>query len=203
MGLINGPQDDTSVSQDASQLVTQHLVRLGDGDEKAVADLLPLVYDELRALAGSYFRQERPNHTLQPTALVHEAYLKLVHQKDARWKDRAHFFAVAAQAIRRLLIDHSRKQRAAKRQAPERITIDVDSDAPYQIEFDPIALDDALRKLSVLNERQGRVVELRFFGGMSVKEVAQVLGVSPNTVKGDWRVARAWLQRELEQAGDA
>jgi RNA polymerase sigma factor (TIGR02999 family) len=165
-----------------------------------VSELLPLVYEELRALAAAYFRREPPDHTLQPTALVHEAYLKLVNQTDAQWKDRAHFFAVAAQAIRRLLIDHSRRRRAAKRQAPNRVTVELAADTPYHADIDLLVLDDALKRLAELSERQARVVELRFFGGITVEEVAHVLGVSPNTVKGDWRVARVWLQQVLDES---
>ncbi len=184
----------------ASQQVTQHLARLDSGDRHAASELLPLVYDELRALAGAYFRLERPDHTLQPTALVHEAFLKLVDQKQARWKDRAHFLAVAALAIRRLLIDHSRKHQAAKRYVPQRVTLNPELDAPGGDDIDLLVINEALERLAELSERQSRVVELRFFGGMSVKEVAHVLDVSPSTVKGDWRLARAWLQREFEQA---
>jgi len=182
------------------QPVTQQLQRLRAGDRAAAGDLLPLVYDELRALAGSFFKQERPNHTLQPTALVHEAYLKLVNQTDADWQNRAHFMAVAAQAIRRILIDHARKNKAAKRSAPTHISIDLASDHPQETEADVEALEVAMQKLAALNERQARVVEMRFFAGMTVEEVAAVLDVSPGTVKGDWRLARAWLQRELEKA---
>ena len=168
------------------------------GDELAADALLPLVYDELRALAGAAFRSERPDHTLQPTAIVHEAYLKLVDQKGADWKNRAHFRAVAAQAIRRILIDHSRKHRAAKRTPPTYISIDLSSDHPEEMHADLELLEVAMNKLAQLNERQAKVVEMRFFAGMTVEEAAVVLGVSQGTIKGDWRMARAWLQRELE-----
>jgi RNA polymerase sigma factor (TIGR02999 family) len=184
---------------DPAHDITQHLVRLTDGDSQAAADLLPLVYDELRALAASHFRRERPDHTLQPTALVHEAFLKLVNQTEARWQDRAHFFAVAAESIRRILIDHARRRDAQKRRRPDALTMSACFDTPNDRQLDLLALDAALTRLTSLNERQGRVVVLRFFGGMTIEETAEVLSVSPNTVKGDWRVARAWLQQELEE----
>lgn len=190
---------------DASRLeTTRCLNRLSAGDPRAAEELLPLVYDELRALAAAHFRREQAGHTLQPTALVHEVYLKLVDQTKAQWKDRAHFFAVAAEAIRRVLIDHARKRRALKRQLPgQRVTIQADLDAAGADGVDLVALDDTLKRLAELNERQSRVVELRFFGGLSVEETAAVLGVSENTVKGDWRLARAWLERELSAEGGA
>ncbi|MCG8403980.1 MAG: sigma-70 family RNA polymerase sigma factor [Phycisphaerales bacterium] len=180
------------------QDVTQYLARLSGGED-VVSELLPLVYQELRRVAAGYLRRERAGHTLQPTALVHEAYVKLVNQKEADWKNRAHFLAVAAEAMQRILIDHARKHRAAKRGADRQVTLDVDSDVAFKTDVDLLALDEALKKLGKLNERQSRVVELRFFGGMSVEEVAHVLAVSPRTVKGDWRFARAWLQRELDE----
>jgi RNA polymerase sigma-70 factor, ECF subfamily len=166
--------------------------------------LLPLVYDELRALAAARFAAEPAGHTLQPTALVHEVYLKLAQQTRAQFNDSAHFFAVAAEAIRRVLVDHSRRRGAAKRDLPgPRVTINSDLDAPAapQQEIDLLALDDALTRLATLSPRQARVVELRFFGGMEVPDVARILGVSEGTVKGDWRLARAWLERELAAGG--
>ena len=165
---------------------------------------MPLVYDELRRRAGSYLRGERPDHTLQPTALVHEAYVKLVNQREAKWKDRAHFCAVAAEAMRRILIDHARKHRAARRGGGgQRVTLCDAIGDPRSMEVDVIDLDDALTRLRELHERQSRVVELRFFGGLSVEEIAEILEVSPRTVKGDWRVARAWLQTRLVEEGRA
>jgi len=182
--------------------ITQGLLRLREGDSSAAAELFPMVYDELRALAASYFRQERSDHTLQPTALVHEAYMKLVNQKRAQWKDRAHFFAVAAEAMRRLLIDHARKHGAARRQPRTLPRIGRDATDTPMSEADLVALDDAIERLRALNERQAHVVTLRFFGGMTVEEVAQVMNLSENTIKGDWRVARAWLQQALEREAD-
>jgi RNA polymerase sigma-70 factor (ECF subfamily) len=188
----------SAVSERDTLAITQHLTRLVEGDSSAAAALMPLVYDELRALAASYLRRERPDHTLQPTALVHEAFLKLVDQRRAAWKDRAHFFAVAAQALRRVLIDHARRKMAAKRVPPagSMAIEDPGSDAADPLNL--LALDEALEQLAQRSARQARVVELRFFGGMSVEEAAEVLGVAAPTVKADWRVARAWLQRELE-----
>jgi RNA polymerase sigma factor (TIGR02999 family) len=160
------------------------------------------VYDELRALAAVRLGQERPGHTLQPTALVHEVYLKLADQTQAEFRDPAHFFAVAAEAIRRVLVDHARKRGASKRAAPgPRVTVHGDLDAASGQDIDLIELDDALRRLAELSPRQARVVELRFFGGLDVPDVARLLGVSENTVKGDWRMARAWLQQQFSAGG--
>ena len=180
---------DTGMSDRAD--VTTLLKRATDGDDSAVNRLVPLVYDELRALAESYLMRERANHTLQATALVHEAYLRLIDQRDVRWKNRAHFFAVAAQAIRRILVDHARGHRRAKRGGDrQRVRLDEDVMPLEDRDLDLLALDDAL-------ERQARIVELHFFGGLSLKDVAAFLGVSPRTVDGDWSMARAWLRREL------
>lgn len=178
------------------------LTRLRDGDPHAAADLMPLVYMELRALAAVHLRRERSSHTLQPTELVHEAFLKLVDQTHANWKDRSHFFAVAAEAIRRILVDHARARNAAKRRAPgERITIHAELNSATETGVDLVELDDALGQLSALNRRQAKVVELRFFAGLSVEEAALALGVSEGTVKGDWRMARAWLEEQLAGGG--
>jgi RNA polymerase sigma factor (TIGR02999 family) len=186
--------DDSSHGPDA----TVDLTRLSGGDPHAVSELMPLVYTQLRALAAAHLRQERPDHTLQPTALINEVYLKLVDQTRVNWKDRAHFFAVAAEAIRRILIDHSRGKKAAKRQPPgERLSVNAELDAADSSRIDYLGLDEALQRLAALSPRQAKVVELRFFGGLSNEETAAVLNVSAGTVKGDWRLARAWLEREL------
>lgn len=163
---------------------------------------MPLVYDELRALATRSLCHERSGHTLQGTALVHEAYLKLVDQRQVRWQDRAHFFAVAAQLMRRILVDHARRHRAAKRGSgePRLPLVEADVQAAPAPLGDWLALDRALDRLGALDERQARTVELRFFGGLTIEETAEVLQVSPATVKNDWSVARAWLYRELEGA---
>ncbi len=187
------------MDQSTSENVTRCLKRLGEGRSSAVEELMPLVYEELRSLAAARLAAERPDHTLQPTALVHEAYVKLVGQQDANWKGRAHFFAVAAQAIRRVLIDHARKHGAVKRGVGRRVTLSDVDDLPRGSDVDIVALDDALIRLAEKSERQARVVELRFFGGLSVEQAAQVLGVSPGTVKGDWRFARAWLAQQLDE----
>ena len=179
--------------------ITQILGELSHGEPSAAERLLPHVYEELRALAGSFFRQQRADHTLQPTALVHEAYVKLVGSRQSHWESRKHFFDVAAMAMRQLLADHARRQKAAKRGGDlSRVTlIDSGKPAPHRMDVDLIALDEALSKLSELDPRQGRIVELRFLAGLSVDETAEVLGVSARTVKLDWQMARAWLRREL------
>lgn len=182
------------------QTATQLLHRLGQGDEAAGSRLMDVVYDDLRAMAGRMMRSERRDHTLQPTALVHEAYLRLIDQKDADWKGRAHFLAVASEIIRRILIDHARKRKAAKRGGQwHRITLDVGAAMDSKRELDLLALDEALGRLLQRHERQARVVEMRFFGGLTEPEIAEVLGVSRTTVADDWAVARAWLSRELSE----
>lgn len=181
-----------------------HLTRISNGDLSAVSDLMPLVYDELRKVAAAHLAQERVNHTLQPTALVHEAYLKLVNQSRVQWKDRAHFLAIAAMVIRRILIDHARQKQAGKRGSGKRLTLQLTADvSTTSDELDLVELEDTLNRLAQLNERQAKVVELRYFGGLDVDETAEVLGVSPRTVKGDWRFARVWLARELEKDREA
>jgi RNA polymerase sigma factor (TIGR02999 family) len=186
--------------------VTQILSTIDTGPVSAADELLPLVYEELRTLAEHFLSRERRDHTLQPTALVHEAYLKLVNQDRVQWQGRAHFFAVAALAMRRILINHAEKHRAHKRGGRlERITL-VDGDAPARgsdlaAPVDVLALNEALLRLERLDERQCRVVELRFFGGLTVDEAAHVLGVSPRLVKLDWQMARAWLYQQLCDGG--
>jgi len=177
---------------------TQTLIHAAEGDQGAIDRLLPLVYDELRSLAGSLMRHERDGHTLQPTALANEAFIRLIDQHSIDWKNRAHFFALAAQAMRRVLVDHARARGAIKR-GGDRRRIALAEDAAIGLDQldDLLALDEALHQLARLSERQARVVELRFFGGLSIEETAEMIGVSPRTVKGDWRVSRAWLEREL------
>jgi len=178
--------------------VTTLLRRITAGDSSAASEVVPLIYDELRRLAMHFMARERTDHTLQPTALVHEAYLRLVDQREADWQNRAHFFGAAAQVMRRILIDWARARLTEKRggNAPrssldESLTFSVDR--PETL----VRLDEALQRLAKLSERQSRVVELRFFAGLNVDEAAEVLGTSPKTVKRDWSVARAWLHREL------
>ena len=182
--------------------VTDTFLRWRSGDPTALDDLLPRVYDELRALADAYMRRERAGHTLQPTALVHEAFLRLLQLPPGSVQNRIHFFALAAQAMRRILADHARRHRAAKRGGSAvRVPLElVEGGAPATPAGDDVAADDldaALEDLAKLDERQARVVELRFFGGLSIEETAEVLAVSTATVKRDWLVARAWLHREL------
>ena len=170
------------------------------GDPTSASRLMPLLYDELRRLADRYLRRQPPGHTLQPTALVHEAYLKLIDQKRAGWTDRAYFFAVAATAMRQILVDHARAKRTQKRGAQrQRVTIAYAEAQPNRDEVDLLLLDEALEKLARLNDRKSRVVELRFFAGLTIEEAAQVLQVSPTTVEGDWRFARAWLRDQLSE----
>jgi RNA polymerase sigma-70 factor (ECF subfamily) len=188
------------------------LTKARTGDEKAVSQLMPLVYDELRRLAAAYLRRERPGQTLQATALVHEAYVRLIGERAQNWQNRTHFLAIAALSMRQILVQRARRRKAAKRGGdPERITLDehlLGDRAPGATGgVDLVALDDALERLAAENERQARIVEMRYFGGLSVEECAEALGISPATVKRDWTVARAWLKRALESlpasSGDA
>jgi RNA polymerase sigma factor (TIGR02999 family) len=177
---------------------TALLVRVNEGDVAAANELLPLVYEQLRALAGSYFRGQPADHSLQPTALVHEAYLKLVNAPSSNWQGRVHFCAVAATAMRQILHDRARRRRTAKRGGDARRVPLEQMETPTGGEkIDLVALDEALERLGQLAPRQARIVELRFFGGLTIAQAADVLAVSPATVENDWRVARAWLNREL------
>jgi RNA polymerase sigma factor (TIGR02999 family) len=163
-------------------------------------ELLPLVYAELRQLASSYLRRERQGHTLQPTALVHEAYLRMIDQTQAHWQNRAHFFGVAAQMMRRILIDHARAQQADKRGGEfQKLSLDENIDVSGNRADELVALDDALKRLAEIDPQKSRLVELRFFGGLSVEETAEVLGVSAPTVKRHWRMAKAWLYGEVQK----
>lgn len=177
--------------------VTGLLVAWSNGDAAAGSRLVDAVYGELRRLARGYLRRERLDHTLVPTALVHEAYLRLVDQRRVRWQSRAHFFAIAAHVMRRILVDHARAHAAAKRAAGAKVPLqDVDAGTdPPQV--DVLALDAVLDKLAAIDPRHSQLVELRFFGGLTVEETATALGVAPVTVKRDWALARAWLYREL------
>jgi RNA polymerase sigma factor (TIGR02999 family) len=183
------------------QEITRLLVAWSDGDEQAFTVLMPLVYGELRRLASRRLGRERAGHTLQTTALVHEAYLRLVDQKEANWRNRAHFFAVAAQMMRRILVDYARSRNFAKRGGGvKRVSLDEAMVVSDERAADVVALDEALDALSRFDERKSRMVELRFFGGLSVEETAEVLGVSPGTVMRDWTLAKAWLQREINRS---
>lgn len=181
-----------------SKSVTEALNAAAHGDGKALDRLLPVVYREMKRLAAGYLRNERPEHTLQPTALAHEAYLRLVGREDSHWQNRAHFLGVAARAMREILVDHARRRKALKRGGGRPVTVlteDLIVGGGRPIAFDD--LDEALNDLARLSERQARVVELRYFGGLTIEETGEVLGISPVTVKRDWATARAWLYREL------
>jgi RNA polymerase sigma factor (TIGR02999 family) len=176
------------------------LARWRGGDQQALQELIPLVYRELHAVAHRYLRNERPGHTLQSTALVHEAYLRLMGQSPAQTQDRAHFIAVAARLMRQILVDYSRNRRAAKRGADQKVLLSEFPDVPQKQQgMDVVALDDALNALAQRDEQQVKIVELRYFGGLTLEETAEVLRISPATVKRDWNVARAWLAREMQR----
>ena len=186
------------------QEVTQLLHKWSQGDAAALDKLIPIVYDELRRQAANYMRRERAGRSLQTTALVHEAYLRLVDQKAVEWQNRNHFFAIAAHLMRRVLVDHARQHQAVKRGGAE-LKLQPLDDAETAVDgedIDLVALDEALERLALLDKQQSRVVELRFFSGMSVEETAEVLNVSPRTVKREWRSAKAWLRGELTRGAE-
>lgn len=186
--------------QQSQHEVTRLLSGFQQGDTEATEQLMRVVYSELHDLAELYMRRERPDHTLQPTALVNDAYLRLLGQREISWQNRSHFFGIAAQAMRRILVDHARKSLARKREGGERITLDESVAAQSEDPVDLISLDNALEKLSSVDERYARVVELRYFSGLGIEETAAVLDIAPATVKRDWAFARAFLQRELERS---
>jgi RNA polymerase sigma factor (TIGR02999 family) len=168
------------------------------GDKEALDQLMPIVYEELRRQARRYLRREQAGHTLQTTALIHEAYVRLVDQRNVQWQNRAHFFGIAAQLMRRILVDHARAKKRVKRGGSDvRVSL-ADADVAVKgQELDVVAVDEALQRLAALDEQQSRVVELRFFSGLTVEETAEVMGISKATVKRDWAMAKAWLHREL------
>jgi RNA polymerase sigma factor (TIGR02999 family) len=189
------------VSPDSSQPVSELLLRWKDGDREALQRLLPLIYDELRRLAHFHLQAERPGHSLQSTALVHEAYLRLVGRKPLELENRAHFFAVASHLMRQILVDYARNHHAAKRGANNlTLTLDESVALPKRRPLDLVALDDALNGLAALDARQSQIVELRFFGGLSIEETGQALNISPATVKRHWATARAWLHHNMSKA---
>lgn len=194
------------MSGNLSKDVTTLLLDWNKGNHSALDAMLPLIYDELRRLAGRYLGREGPGNTLQSTELVHEAYMRLVDQTRVQWQNRAHFLGVAAQLIRRILVDHARAKQAAKRGGPEtKLSLHESIDIPYAHdarEVDLVRLDDSLADLSRLNPQQAKIVELRFFTGLSIEETAEALGISPATVKRNWVVARAWLFRELSRRAE-
>lgn len=178
--------------------VTQLLVNWGKGDKAALDELTPILYDELRRLADSYLRREREDHTLQPTALVHEAYVKLADQTKLEWQNRAHFFGIAAQVMRHILVDHSRKHNADKRgSGAPKVPIEEGLMVTQQRPSDIVALDDALNTLAKIDERKSKIIELRYFGGLTVEEMAEVLQISVATIGRELRMAQAWLHREM------
>ena len=184
----------------------QHVTRLlrawGQGEDAALEELLPLVHQELRRLARRYMFGERPGHTLQTTALVNEAYLRLVNSRQVNWQNRAHFFAISAQLMRRILVDYARARGSQKRGGGvPKVTLDEELMAPQEKGHDLVALDDALKALAHIDPRKCKVIELRFFGGLSVDETAEVLKISPDTILRDWRLAKAWLAREMRKTG--
>jgi len=185
------------VLQPSPNLVTELLAKWRAGDQDALGALVPLVYNELREVAHRHLRHERPDHTLQSTALVYEAYLRLRKQGAQEFENRAHFFAIAAQLMRQILVEYARHRKAAKRDAGCRLTLDNTVQLLKAKSVDLVALDDALDSLAKLDPRQSRVVELRFFGGLSIEETAKVLGVSPDSVKRDWATAKIWLYHEM------
>ncbi len=186
------------MSEPNPQVVTKLLVDWCDGNERAFEELMPLVMDQLKAQARRYLEKERPDHTLQATALVNEAYMRLVDQSKIRWQNRTHFFAVSAQIMRRILVDHARGRHALKRGgSAKKLSFDDLSGLLHAKQIDIVALDDALQELAKIDEKQARIVELRFFGGLSIEEAAEVVGVSRATVNREWAMARAWLHTQL------
>jgi RNA polymerase sigma-70 factor (ECF subfamily) len=195
-------ENGNGMSQENSHEITQMLIELTDGKPDVVDRIYPHIYDELRRLAGSYLRRERSDHTLQPTALVHEAYIKLIDQTRVKWQNRAHFFGIAAQVMRRILMDHARKHKADKRGGEfEKLPIEEEIlVVSHEKSAELVALDDALHALAEIDEQKAKIVELRYFGGLSIEETAEVMGVSVPTINRQWRMAKAWLYGQI--AGD-
>ncbi len=183
----------------ANGQVTELLQNWRQGDERALHDLLPLVYNELRRLAHSQLQSERPDHTLQSTALVHEAYMRMMGQQPAQFQNRAHFIAIASRLMRQVLVDYARERRAGKRDGGCRIAFEFAEALPVNGDAELLALDDALDALSRIDERQAKVVEMKFFGGLSAPEISQILGLSRITVDRDWATARVWLHRQMSR----
>ena len=185
-------------SPEVQMAVTELLVAWGEGDKSALDELMPVVYDELRRLAQNYLSRERQGHTLQTTALVHEAYLRLIDQRSVNWQNRAQFFGIAAQMMRRILINHARDRNAQKRQGyATKVSLDDAVSFFEKRELDLLALDEALNDLAAMDPQQTQIVELRFFGGLTIEEVSEVLGISEATTKREWDSAKLWLRRQL------
>jgi RNA polymerase sigma factor (TIGR02999 family) len=184
--------------------ITTLLLEWSGGNRAALDDMMPMIYAEIRQLATRALSRERPNHTLQSTALAHELYLKLIDQKRVQWRDREHFLAVASQTIRRILVDYARRLHAQRRGGPHTmITLDEAISPQQDRDLNLVALDDALEVLSQIDSQQARIIELRFFGGLSIEATGRILGVSSSTVNREWNLARAWLYRELSRSADA
>ena len=182
--------------------ITQLLLKWSKGSSAALEDLVPLIYPELRRLARKYMRQENPGHTLQTSALINEAYLRLAGTEAAQWQNRSHFFAVAAQVMRRILIDHARKHQVVRRGGGLlRVSLDETAFASHERASEFVALDEALTKLALVDARKSQIVEMKFFGGLTVEEVAEVMKLSPITIKREWRAAKAWLRLEITEHG--
>ena len=197
--MINISELTTGMGEQSTQAVTRLLRDARAGDRAALDELLPLVYRELRQIAARHLAQERPGHTLQATALVHEVYLRLIDQHSVDWRNRAHFFSIAAEMMRRILVNHAVGRRAQKRGAGETLlSLDEVVSFPNRQDVDLILLDEALTRLAELDALQARIVEMRFFAGLTVEEVAEVLGVSDSEVKREWRSAKAWLTAQLK-----
>jgi RNA polymerase sigma factor (TIGR02999 family) len=179
--------------------VTELLVNWSNGNKAALDEMLPLVYQELRRIAVNRLRHELSNHTLQPTALVNEAYIRLIDQRNVNWQNRAQFFGLAAEMMRRILVNHALQRRAAKRGgSAQRVSMDAAADSFQQKDMNLVALDEALKTLAAIDPRQSRIVEMKFFGGLNVAEIAEVLHLSPDTIERDWKMARAWLHLEIK-----
>jgi RNA polymerase sigma-70 factor, ECF subfamily len=193
--FVNSSMDTASPNE-----ITQQLVAWSKGDAAALEQLIPTVYQELRRMADRYLRRENAEHSLQPTALVHEAYLRLIDQTQVQWQNRAHFFGVAAQMMRRILVDHAKTKHREKRGGEMRkLSLEEAANYTHERAAELVALDDALQSLAELDERKSHIVELRYFGGLTVEETAQVLSISPQTVMRDWNLAKAWLYQQLSQ----
>ena len=183
--------------REPAENLTELLIEASSGDKPALDEILPLVYDELRKIAQNYLNRERPDHTLQATALVHEASLRLIDQRKADWKNRSQFFGLAAQMMRRILVNHAESRQAEKRGSGQKLQLDETVDVSFEENLDLLALDEALKKLEQFDEQKSKIVEMRFFGGLTIEETANVLGKSHATVEREWAFAKAWLHREL------
>jgi RNA polymerase sigma factor (TIGR02999 family) len=196
--ILGSKQREWLIQMSPSIGVTELLVNWSNGDKASLDEMLPLVYQELRRIAVSRLRQERPNHTLQPTALVNEAYLRLIDQKNVSWQNRAQFFGLAAEMMRRILVNHALHRQAAKRGGSAvRVSLEVAVNSFEQKDVNLVALDDALKNLANIDPRKSQIVELKFFGGLTVEEIAEVLHVSSDTIEREWKMARAWLHLEI------